>query len=219
MVTQASWVQSLLNSFIKRWEGQRISIGDLFGSTVDEHRTVLPWTRTEQAAFLILVGQALKEEIFEQDLPWTQALRKNAKQQSITVENDPAFFGPHNLLNNDQGLRVLLQVVNGLFFVRAGELELHKWGGKQHDQDADEQSITDGLESLKQTEKIQDYVKELAKGLAFYDWRTFSAPNLNDEQKTLKATFRGSGGYRELRRDVLQHLSHITDVLRMRPWT
>ena len=56
-VTQASWVRSLLASFVKNWEGRRISIGGLFGSTVGEHNTVLPWSRSEQAAFLILIGE------------------------------------------------------------------------------------------------------------------------------------------------------------------
>ena len=206
MVTQASWVRSLLASFIKSWEGRGTSIGGLFGSAVNEHRTILPWTRTEQAAFLILVGQTLKREISEQNEPWMQDLRKNT---TLGVE-DPAFFGTHNLLNNDQGVRALLQVVNDLCFVRADELQLYKWGGERHDEDSEEESIELSIESLKQRERIHAYVRELAKSLASYDWRASSAWDLTEEERTLKATYRGSGGYRELRRDVLRHLNRAT---------
>ena len=210
MVTQASWIRSLLASFIKSWDGRGTSIGGLFGSAVNEHRTVLRWTRTEQAAFLILVGQVLKDKIFELEEPWMEALRDHRAPRTIPEDKDPAFFGTHNLLNNDQGVRALLQVVNDLCFVRADELRLYNWGGDGHDEGFDEENINHSLESLKKIERIRGYIRELAKGLACYDWRASSEPHLTDTERVFKAAFRGSGGYKELRRDVLRHLSYVT---------
>ena len=216
MVTQASWVRSLLTSFVKSWDGQRTSMGGLFGSAFNEHRTVLRWTRTEQAAFLIFVGQNLEQEISKMEDSWMQALRGNADQYFKREGTDPAFYGTHNLLNNDQGVRAFLQVTNDLCFLCAVDLDLNSWGGERHDEDSDEESIYLSIDSLKSREGIHKYVRELAKGLASYDWRASSEPHLTPEESRFKAAFRGSGGYKELRHDVLQHLSRaegrIADV-------
>ena len=152
MVTQASWVRSLLASFIKSWEGKRLPIGGLFGSAVGKHETVLPWSRTEQAAFLILVGQTIQKAISDMNKPWMQALRKQQDTVLWPDDKDLAFFGPHNLLNNDQGIRVILQITNDLCFIRADELRLYKWGDRQHDEHLDEEDISVAIDSLRERE-------------------------------------------------------------------
>ena len=59
------------------------------------------------------------------------------------------------------------------------------------------------------------FLSELGKVLATYDWRASSAPHLSDDERLRKAAFRGSGGYKELRREVLTHLAKGTgDVAR-----
>lgn len=210
MVTQASWVRSLLASFIKSWEGHRIPIGGLFGATVGEHKTVLPWSRTEQAAFLILVGQTIQKEIDSMSKLWMQSLRKQQDTEDTANDRDPAFFGPNNLLNNDQGVRVILQVTNDLCFIRADELRLYNWGGRQQEENSDEENINVGIGLLKKSKEIYSYLRQLSGALASYDWRTSSGPDLTEEARTRKAAFRGSGGYKELRRDVLRHVATRT---------
>ena len=42
MVSQAAWVRSLLATFVKSWEGKRVSIGGLFGAPVGSDEQVLP---------------------------------------------------------------------------------------------------------------------------------------------------------------------------------
>lgn len=54
-ISQASFIRSLLASFIKRAAGRRVSIGGLFGSKT-EGDPALPWTRAQRAAFLIFLG-------------------------------------------------------------------------------------------------------------------------------------------------------------------
>ena len=206
MVTQAAWVRSLLASFVKSWEGKKGGgIGGLYGSAVGQHNTVLPWDLEEQAAFLIFMGKTLRNAIAENKEPWMEALRNQPQSESENF--DLAFFGPNNLLNQDQGVRILLQMVNDLCFVNADHLKLYEWGGDKNEEDDYETRITASICSLGKKSKIVRYLKNLSESLASYDWRALSAPKLTEEQRTLRASFRGSGGYKELRRDVLRHAS------------
>ena len=207
MVTQASWVRSLLASFIKSWEGRKVSIGGLFGSVVGAHQTVLAWTRIEQATFLIAIGRAVQDAILPMTEPWMQALREQEDLSLAPSERDPAFFGRNNLLNSDQGVRALLQVANDLCFLQADTLDLHRWGGRQSDGSADLEEISESICSLNEQAVICDFLGELSENLASYDWRASSGPGLKEEESLRKAAFRGSGGYKELRRDVLRHVS------------
>ena len=69
-VTQAAWVRSLMASFVKQWDGIRVQIGGLFGAGIGSHNAVIPWTRLQQAAFLILMGKELKDAISDSVAPW-----------------------------------------------------------------------------------------------------------------------------------------------------
>lgn len=205
MVTQAAWVRSLLASFVKSWEGRGVRIGGLFGSSVGQHETVLPWSRAEQAAFLIVAGEAVKDAIGEVEEPWAEALREQETPTLFKDGDDLAFYGPNSLLNQDQGIRILLQVLNDTMYVRADELALHEWEGQQGVAETDEEQISNSAKSLRKRNKIRGYLKQLADCLATYDWRSSDAPGLTEDERRLKASFRGSGGYKELRRHVLEH--------------
>ena len=208
IVTQASWVRSLLASFVKSWEGRRVSIGGLFGSTFGDHESVLPWTRLQQATFLIVVGHRVQDAISRMDEPWMRALREQDPSPQDVDNKDLAFVGPNNLLNSDQGIRIFLQVTNDLCFVRADHLELHGWHGSEYGEGDDNDEIDASIASLRKQKKIYGYLGRIATAIASYDWRTSTAPGLSEEERILKATFRGSGGYRDLRRDVLRHISN-----------
>ena len=204
-VTQAAWVRSLMVSFVKSWEGPNIRIGGIFGAKVGSHNTILPWSLSEQAAFLIFMGNKVQDAIELTKSEWAESLRKS----STDSERDPAFFGQNNLLNQDQGIRALLQVVNDLFYMYADNLHLHNWGGgvRIEDSDEDRSLILHAIQSLDKNERISKFMYELANTMATYDWRASSSDGLNEEQKILKSSFRGSGGYKELRRHLLQHVA------------
>jgi len=208
MVTQAAWVRSLLASFVKSWEGPGVRIGGLFGAVVGQHDTVLPWSRAEQAAFLVVAGTAVQVAIASVDDEWAMALRNQEQSELFEDEDvDLAFFGPNTLLNQDQGLRVLLQVTNDLCYVRADALRLHEWGGDEQERTDDEEAVREAVKSLRQRKRTMELIKELAECLASYDWRASSAPGLTEAERVRKASFRGSGGYKELRSGVLHHLA------------
>ena len=193
-VTQSSWIRALLNSFIKRWNESGDAIGGLFGSTVGSHKTVLPWSREEQAAFLIFAGVIFRATISTLEEEWMKSIR-NANKVFKSDENDEfAFLGRHNLINSDQGNRVFLQVVNDFFFVQADELELHVWENKFLELESDE--IFVAYENFQHSEKISNFMYSLASSMANYDWRASSSPDLTEPERMRKAAFRGGGGIR-----------------------
>ena len=204
-VTQAAWVRSLMASFIKQWGGKRVRIGGLFGAGVGRDNAVIPWTRLQQAAFLILIGSELKNAISDCDAPWAATLRDQQPDES-DEDGDPAFVGQNNLLNQDQGVRVLLQTVNDMFFVRADDLMLASLVSDEYG-DSDDEIVHFAVEWFQRQIGAIGFLRQLVKCLTEYDWRSSQAPGLTVEERSLKAGFRGSGGYRDLREHVLRHLS------------
>jgi len=208
MVSQAAWVRSLLASFVKSWEGRGVSkLGGVFGSAVGEHETVLPWTRTEQVAFLIFLFDSLQKAVLAKNTSWTKALRDQSRRGTRGDEDDMAFYGPNSLISQDQGVRIVLQVFNDLIFVSSEELLLDTWGGVSFDTDSDPYQIKKSRQTLQRKSKLVKFVDAMTNSLANIDWRSSSAPGLTEEQRILKASFRGGGGYKELRIFVLTHLS------------
>ena len=51
------------------------------------------------------------------------------------------------------------------------------------------------------------FVREIGKALASFDWRTSSTPDLDEQKRREKLVFRGSGGYKEIRSQLLEHLA------------
>ncbi|MEQ1831046.1 MAG: DGQHR domain-containing protein [Pirellula sp.] len=210
VVSQAAWVRSLAASYVKPWESARIPIGGLFGARLQLNREALPWSRAQQAAFLIAVWGEVATAVHSSDHDWSNGLRGTSRKSGSPLK-DPAFSGAHTLLNTDQGVRAVLQVTNDLCFVRAEKLNLNRWRSDDSEIGADDHSVSEeAIDSALRTFKrqpIAEYLKSLAEGLATYDWRSSSASGLPEELFVTKLGFRGSGGYRELRRQLLLHLS------------
>lgn len=197
-VTQASWVRSLQATIVKSFEGRRVQIGGLFGAPVGDHRLVLPWSRAQQAAFLIYAWRELEASIMQSDADWIAGLRQRS------VDLNPAFAGPDTLLNSDMGVRGFLYVLNDLCFVRASNLSLFDWE-TEDGAATSEVAVSDALASLADTE-VANFVVALVDELAVYDWRSSKADGLSERDRQAKARFRGGSGYRELRIELLAHL-------------
>ena len=210
MVSQAAWIRSLIATYVKSWEGRGVSIGGLYGAPLGEEERVLPWSRAEQAAFLILAGRKLVNAIVDTDYPWAQALRESTQKELLESDKDPAFYGRQTLLSTDQGVRGFLFATNHLCYVRADKLNLKEWvPDKETDGDesaADKQAVSEALENLEQ-QPVASFLEDIAHGLAKYDWRTSAAPGLSEDERTFKAAFRGAGGYRELRTQLFRQLA------------
>ncbi len=202
MVTQGSWVRSLLTTFVKSWEGRRVQIGGLFGAPVGEHRLVLPWSRPQQAAFLIYAWRNLASAISRTRPDWALELREGGPVSLSVV----GLEATDSMLNSDMGVRGFLYVLNDLCFVRANQLALQRWRHERGSSATSDAAIAQSLDSLAE-QPVGRFVIDLTDRLAQYDWRSSKALSLELEQRQLKARFRGSGGYRQLRQELLEHVA------------
>ena len=206
MVTQSAWIRSLLATYVRAWEGKRVTIGGLFGAPTARREEILPWSRAQQVAFLIFAGRTIRDAVKSSHQPWAQTLRKGQTGSPVNGYEDPAFSGPHTLFSTDQGIRGFLYVTNDLCYIRARQLKLTEWAVESGAGAPDERAVSNALQSLRRA-PVATFVGGIATALAKYDWRTSSAPGLRENERVLKAALRGSGGYKELRRQLLRHLS------------
>lgn len=205
-VSQNAWVRSLIATFIKRWKSTMGRPGGLFGSQMKYSDEVLNWSRAQQAAFLVYIWQTLEEEIGKISLEWAETLRNNESTLD-GIGIDYAFAGNYSLLNTDQGVRAILYIYNDIFYEMADELSLSSWAEESQDENSDLLDLVrENIDSIK-TQSFSHQINELSHIVAQYDWRTSAAPELLTEEQKLKKRFRGGGGYKELREDVLLFIS------------
>ena len=203
-VSQNAWIRSLISTFIKKWERTYRGPGGLFGSNMKNTDEVLGWSRAQQAAFLIYIWKALGTSINGSKYDWAEKLRD--EEGSLTFEDyrmDPAFSGKNSLLNTDQGVRAVLHVFNDIFYELAQDLKLNKWEEVPGETDSRHDLIKANLASL-ENENFKNKIDQLASILSRYDWRTSNASSLEEEERQLKMRFKGSSGYKELRKDLLK---------------
>jgi len=203
MVTQASWIRSLLATFVKNWEGRGVQIGGLFGAPVGQDELVLPWSRAQQAAFLIYAWQELAKAIDSVKPEWIEAL---SSSEDRIIYPDSGMQSEYSMLNSDMGVRGFLHTLNDLCFVKNDQLELRLWKQDIGNSAISDSDITMALKRLRKLD-VAEFITTLMETLARYDWRSSREPNLTPAQHQLKARFRGSGGYRELRQELLQFVS------------
>lgn len=202
-VTQAAWIRSLLATFVKSFEGKRTRIGGLFGSVGSEDIPALPWPRTLQAAYVILLWQELERAVSSSQDEWVTELRAQEPHSDV---RDPAFAGRHSLLNTDQGVRAVLAVANDLSWLQSFALGLFDLDTADLSDEHGEGPTGDAIDALKSSISGA-FLRDLGGCLASYDWRTSAAAGLSAQDRQSKGRFRGSSGYKELRIDVLHHLA------------
>lgn len=207
-VTQAAWIRSLTATFIKSWEGPKI--GGLFGAPVTGKTGVLPWTRAQQAAFIIFAGNALKSAMKNCNESWAKELIGHGR----LFKPDPyeVFYNKQSLINTDQGIRGILSIMNDLCWVKSSELKLKSWKSDEKAGATDDKAVKAALASLA-SEPVAGFIQKITGHLKHYDWRTSSAQGLTDDDRLRKAAFRGAGGYKELRLQLLKHLSKNDDIV------
>ena len=203
VVSQASFVRSLLATLVKRWEGKGVAIGGLFGGPLGKSEDPLSWSRVQQAAFVILFWDLMYISIHAYQGKWATALRNSPDEDKIL---DASFYGRHSLLNQDQGVRVALHILNDLVFVSAERLELDSWIFNEEYESGHDQVLSGAITSLRKT-KVAAFVSDIAEQLSHFDWRSANGPNMTEFERRNKLIYRGSGGYRALRLDLLSHLS------------
>ena len=203
MVSQASWIRSLMATFVRSRDRGRI--GGLFASPSTNEHDVLPWSRTQQAAFLIFIGIQLSKAVRLVHAGWAKEGRAGEPSVDSASSDDPAFVSPVSLLAADVGIRGLLYVTNDLCCYMSRGLELANWVADDSTE-PDTAGISAAVKSLAKT-KVGAFLGDIAEGLARFDWRSSAAPGLSQQEITLKQSLRGNGGYKVMRRLLLEHLS------------
>lgn len=214
-VTQASWVRSLFNSFIRPWHGSGPRLGGLFGAPVRSDTVVLGWPLSQQSAFVIFLWESMQNAVASADEEWAASIRINEPikvTQAVLTEafdtdtEDAAFSGQYALLNTDQGVRGFLQAANDILFVSSDDLGLSEWqlSVEQSDLNTD---VDLALSDLQRQASIANFIYSMCAELASFDWRASSFPGLTRVEQRNQAIYRGSAGYKALRDDLIRTLA------------
>lgn len=171
---------------------------------------VLSWNRPQQAAFLILIWSSLVGNIKNTDNAWTKLLREPNGQQGLSniVEDDHAFSSKYSLLSTDQGVRGVLHIYNDLCYMHANDLELldkYEWKDELKEDSIDLKDVEKAYEDFIGTE-LDNFVNSISKSLLDFYWVTSSTPGLDQEIKEIQGLYRGSSGYKEIRKRLLLEL-------------
>ena len=197
IVTQASWVLSLIGSFFGTGRGK--GRHGLFQSVYGAKRTTLRWERVQQIAFILDFWILLKEGIDESEHDWIQLYREQKKD---------AFVDKSSLLNQGMGVRAAHAVLNDIFFSRAEQWNLNAWEFGIEDKTlATEDDIEDAISSLRHT-GFHCHLVRTADAMAGFDWRSVDGPGVraSEHERTTRA-YRGSGGITVLMNDILTFVS------------
>ena len=124
---------------------------------------------------------------------------------------DPAFAGIYSLLATDQGVRGFLQVSNDVSFDLAKTLDLTSWVRDHQSEATETKEVNDALQDLGSIEQIASFVKNLCRSAARFDWSSSVTPDLPEPTRNQQALYRAGSGYREVRRQLLLHLSRQPD--------
>lgn len=214
-VSNAAFIRSLMSSFVRRW-GHEFKIGGLFGSIDKQGREkVLPWKRSQQAAFLILCWTKVHLAVKSSKAAWVSKLTENPRPKTNDLlrtesefQQNLAFSGPHSLLATDQGCRAILFIYNAMCQISYSDLNLEEWETEALSDTPNDNDVSDALEELGKNKKINNYLTEIAEALvdSEMDWRTSSAPSLSLDQAKVQAAYRGSSGYTLLQHECFRYL-------------
>lgn len=198
-VSQAAWVRALLGTFLSTGRGQ--GRPGLFQSNLGKDGEPLEWTRPQQAAFIIQMWIDLHDAIARNSTQfWIRAYKKDAHR---------ALTDKTSWLNQDQGVRAVLTVVNDVFYESAQAWRLDRWVfPEQGDNETTMAEVDAALAGLA-TAPFRQRMVELADGLSCFDWRSLEGPEVkgDEEVEVRKRSYRGSGGYAALREDVLRTIA------------
>lgn len=211
-VTQAAFIRSLTQSFIRRSGRRKDQPAGLFGAPLSEDEDqILPWSRAQQAAYLIFLWSGLEKAIEDSKARWAEHVRKQTRLALPNLldeeKRDPAFAGRYSLLATDQGVRGFLQVSNDLSVVMSDSLGLTTWDTDEEQDATNKDEVDEALNVFESHPRIASFVRELCEKIAQFDWRSPVTPGLTDLEVGQQAQYRAGSGYREVRRKLLLHLS------------
>lgn len=214
-VTQAGWIQAITTSFLSTGSGR--SARGLFAADITPTTGPLPWSRPQQAAFLITLWNAIEAAVCNSEFDWVASLIQPDGQQTLVASTDVAFTGSRTMLNQEQGVRGVLAVANEIFFSLAQlrpelfELSTRIVAGVA----TSPEDVTTAIAEFEGAE-LKRLISGFAEAIAEFDWRSADAPGLDEQSRLMKRAFRGSSGYVALREQLFLHLAKApNDIARI----
>ncbi len=208
-VTQAAFVRSLTLSFVRGWTGsRRTGIGGFFGTERSDQRTdVLPWSRAQQAAYLIELWSGLEGAIRASEEEWAVHLRQVTPRADTPDGHDPAFAGRFAILATDQGVRGFLQVCNDISYTLQHDISFSEWRQPTSAEATNVKEVSIALEELKSHRGISEFIRQLTQDISRFDWRSAVTPGLSEEIENRQSRYRTGSGYKQVRLQLLRHLA------------
>ena len=191
-------------------------IGGLFGSVDKAGKSyVIKWKRSQQAAFLIAMWNAVHQAVKKSSASWVLACRKadsNIGKDQNPHRLDPAFAGIHTLLGTDQGVRAVSVIYNAIFQIQHEKLGLSEWKSDAVGEPSTE-VVSSALAEIQKRRAVLSFMDKVANELINgFDWRTSSEPSIQDgELKKVQGAYRGSSGYALLQRELMHVLAKAKD--------
>lgn len=211
-ISQNAFIRALTDSFFKK--SKRVTSG-LFSNVIGKMNEELKWVRPQQAAFLILlwdsIAKALRIEVLEPGkLEWVDKIRAESFQLSSIekeLQLDKSFVSKNSNLSRDQGVTGISLFANDFFYVLASESGID-FNDIEWDSDIDERQIEnlsiDIAISKFINHPVYSFIQQFADEIIKFDWRTSAAEFDDPLQSDLHKKYRGSGGYREVWKDLLK---------------
>ncbi|MDQ7816451.1 MAG: DGQHR domain-containing protein [Melioribacteraceae bacterium] len=212
-ISQSSFLRSLVSTFLR---GKQKKLGGLFSVELNYYGDTLPWNGAQQVAYLIFIWDSLIEAINNSKDNWANSLRNfEGASKNNKGYNDPAFSSKYSLLKTDQGVRAILYVYNDLSLSLAEKIKLEKVfeSGETSARATDEGQVKTYLKILKANTTLNDFLNNISTSLLSFDWRTSAFPTLTNREQSVKAGYRGSGGYKMLRYHLLEQIGKRSDEM------
>jgi hypothetical protein len=215
-ITQAAFIRNLIATFIKTTSNK--GLGGLFGAKLaDEYNSPLNWNRTQQASFIIYVWEIMYDAITKTQENWSLSLRGSNSVWNDEGFSDPAFYSKFSLLSSDQGVRGFLHIMNDMVFKNSKAIDIRsiKWeidNEQIKEERIDPSDVKSIIADFKKS-NLSNYIEKICYNLTKFDWRVSSEPGLSPDQRRKQMVFKGSGGYKELRTQLLVQLSSSEDTL------
>ncbi len=212
-VSQSAYLRSLVSTFLR---SKQKKLGGLYSAPLEYFDDILPWNGAQQVAFIIFIWSALIKSINNSSAQWANSLRKlETPAKASEGYGDPAFSGRFSLLKTDQGVRGILYTYNDLAFSFAEKLKLEQVfsKGDLSSKATDEKEVNNSLKILNENKNLKSFIDELSNVISGFDWRTSAAEKLTAREQSIKAGYRGSGGYKMLRYHLLEHIGRREDEI------
>lgn len=215
-VSQNAFVRALSSTYLKKTPRRKVS--GLFADILyNKNYEEIKWVRAQQAAFLILlwdeIAKAIKLIKENENIEWINSLRNESFQISLferDLKLDKAFISKYSNLSRDQGVTGISMFSNDFFYVLANESELNfndlEWNQEIDDRQIESQSIDLAINEFRD-HPIFVYIQYFANEIVRFDWRTSQANFKDENQREIQKKYRGSGGYRDIWKDLLKQFT------------